>query len=1123
MTTVADPPCPYVGLQPYGEADRAFFFGRERDQRIVSSNLYAAPLTVLYGASGVGKSSILLAGIVPHLRTRPRTAVVVSRDWQQPSFAETLRRQCLAEVEAAHGKPLGLDTSLPLDELLDRSARAFGGSVLVLFDQFEEYFLYQPEARGIGCFDAEFARAVNRTEVDAGFLIALREDALSKLDRFRERIPNLLGNMLRLQHLDRSGAETALRKPLDVYNRKFAAEHGPMSIEDALVEAVIGEVRTGQVQISRSGGAGQAQSRDDTVRIEAPFLQLVMKRLWEEERSTGSGVLRLATLQRLGGAQEIVRRHLGGVMTTLGAPEQEVCARFFDRLVTPSGSKVACGTGDLTNWARPLEAHVPAVLENLSRNRLLRVVAAPDGQQPSEIRYEIFHDVLAPAILDWRSRFISDRERAEAERRAEAQARIARRLRRQAIALAALLLIAIGTAVWAGVQRHQALQSARLATTRELTAIALDQLAVDPERGVLLSLQAVLGTYGADGTATPEAQDVLRRAVQASHRQQTLRGHTAPLRRVVFSPDGSRLATASWDKTTRVWDARTRQELLSLPHPDRVTAVAYSPDGSRLATTAEDGVLRLWDAVTGASLLAINAHSAAADVVAFSADGSRLATAGRDNTLKLWDAASGAELRTLAAPWIFGLAFSPDGTKLAGASVAEPDASMVWDVETGSPLFSLPGQLNAVAFSADGSRLATAGRDKTGRLWNVATGQPVLTLLGHTDQLRDIAFSGDGRRVATAAGDATAGVWDAATGQPLFSLSGHTGWINGIAFSPDGTLVATAGRDQTAKLWNVAGHTSAVLGVGFSPDGRQLATAGGDNQAKLWDLASGRAVRTFTGHTDSIYRLAFSPDGRTLATAGFDKLAILWDAATGQQVRSFPGHHDQLRDVAFSPDGTLLATASADFTARLWDVDSGRALQLLPHNGQVRSVAFSADGRRLLTAGWDNALKIWDVASGELLQTLSGNNAKYNDAAFSRDGTRVASVTAGDTVNLWDVATGAKLQTLSGAGRALTALAFGPGDAQVATAAGDSTVSVWDLASGSVTSTVSVHADAVNDVAFSPDGRQLATASADRSFQAAPLATDDLIAWARAQLTHALTPEECRKYLHRDTCPDDGS
>jgi tetratricopeptide (TPR) repeat protein len=455
--------CPYVGLQPYTDKERDYFFGRQRDQRIIASNLYASSLTVLYGESGVGKSSILLAGVAPYLRSRPRTAVVVFREWQRADFLAAIKSACVEAVERAQQEPLDTATTLPLDDLLCTAGQAFGGSVLVLFDQFEEYFLYHPESDPGNTFDREFARAVNREDVDAGFLITIREDALSKLDRFRARIPSLLGNTLRLQHLSASDAEESIRKPLDVFNARGSGSAAPMLIEDELVQSVLAQVRTGQVSLGQSAGVGQARTGDETTRIEAPFLQLVMTRLWEEEEGkSNSHILRASTLQRLGGAQQIVASHLDSVMAKLGAVEQEVCSRFFDRLVTPSGSKIACGVDDLTKWAGDLASHVPAVLQTLSDSRLLRGAAA-SALEPQTQRFEIFHDVLAPAVLAWRTRYIEARQRAEAERRLDEQrrrtkeqAKVAKRLRRLSLALLAVAVLTIGAAFFAWVQRNEA-------------------------------------------------------------------------------------------------------------------------------------------------------------------------------------------------------------------------------------------------------------------------------------------------------------------------------------------------------------------------------------------------------------------------------------------------------------------------------------------------------------------------------------------------------------------------------------------------------------------------------------------------------------------------------------------
>ena len=496
--------CPYVGLQPYTEADRDYFFGRERDIRVISSNLYASPLTVLYGASGVGKSSVLLAGVVPHLRAASRTAVVVFREWQEAEFLPALKRECVQAIGAARQEAIAVDIRLPLDEFLHAAGQAFGGTLLLIFDQFEEYFLYHPETEAGNAFDSEFARAVNRDEVDVSFLLALREDGLAKLDRFRARIPNLLSNTLRLQHMDVAAAEEAIRRPLDVYNDRVSPTM-PITIEDALVHTILAQVRTGQVMLGQSSGAGQARNRDETARIEAPFLQLVMTRLWKEEMQHGASVLRLQTLERLGGAEKIVRTHLDGVMQQLDDVAQGVCARFFDRLVTPSGTKLACRIDDLTNWAGDLAVQVPTVLKTLADGRILRSIAASTGK-PDEVSYEIFHDVLAPGILDWRARYIekqrriaiekeaeveaAEREkerirqreleqartlaeeqtrRAEAERqraeeqqrRVEEKARDAKRLRRLLAGLIVVLIVAVTAALFAWVRHQQAVAARR--------------------------------------------------------------------------------------------------------------------------------------------------------------------------------------------------------------------------------------------------------------------------------------------------------------------------------------------------------------------------------------------------------------------------------------------------------------------------------------------------------------------------------------------------------------------------------------------------------------------------------------------------------------------------------------
>lgn len=406
--------CPYVGLEPYAEAQSEYFFGRERERRIISSNLYATSLTVLYGASGTGKSSVLMAGVVPHLRLQPRTTVVVFREWQTASFLDALKTECLKAFETAQTEH-SLESSLPLDELLGAISRELRSTVLIILDQFEEYFLYHPLEDNT--FEAEFARSVNRADGVAHFLVALREDQLSRLDRFRLRIPNVLGNTLSLKQLDLGAAEDAIRKPIVVYNARFETDDSPITIEDDLVARLLADenMRTGHVLFDELTGSGRTNVQQESPRIETPLMQLVMTRLWDEEHdvrarekeSAGKNwvkrplMLRFATLSRLGGVRRIVRTHLDDTMTTrLTDFERELSARMFQFLVTPHGAKIAHSTEDLIAFSETGSPEVVRrLLETMETARILRRHFPPE-------RYEIFHDVLAPAILDWRARFV---------------------------------------------------------------------------------------------------------------------------------------------------------------------------------------------------------------------------------------------------------------------------------------------------------------------------------------------------------------------------------------------------------------------------------------------------------------------------------------------------------------------------------------------------------------------------------------------------------------------------------------------------------------------------------------------------------------------------------------------
>jgi hypothetical protein len=413
------PDTPYKGLMPYSEEDAPFFFGREADREVITANLMASRLTVLYGASGVGKSSVLRAGVAYHLHQlaqqnlaeygRPEFAVVVFTSWRDDplvGLAAHVKDSVARALNSQTFEPL--PSSSTLTQTLQAWVERVDGELFIILDQFEEYFLYRSQEDGEGTFAVELPRAVNRPDLRAHFLISIREDSLAKLDRFKGRIPNLFDNYLRIEHLDREAARAAIEKPIEQYNRLRATDGGQISIEASLVEAVLEQVKTGQVVLGEAGrgvvGIGTGPPPAE-VRIETPYLQLVMSRVWDEEIKAGSRTLRLATLQRLGDAEKIVRTHLDAAMQRLPRAQRKVAAHLFHYLVTPSGTKIAHTAHDLATYAEVKPEKVEPVLQRLSAPdiRLLRPVV--ETAQRGETLYEIFHDVLAPAIMNWRTRY----------------------------------------------------------------------------------------------------------------------------------------------------------------------------------------------------------------------------------------------------------------------------------------------------------------------------------------------------------------------------------------------------------------------------------------------------------------------------------------------------------------------------------------------------------------------------------------------------------------------------------------------------------------------------------------------------------------------------------------------
>ena len=419
--------------------------------------------------------------------------------------------------------------------------------------------------------------------------------------------------------------------------------------------------------------------------------------------------------------------------------------------------------------------------------------------------------------------------------------------------------------------------------------------------------------------------------------------------------------------------------------------------------------------------------------------------------------------------------------------------------DSGQLLHTLIGHfapLNGIAFSADGTQLATASQDGTAIIWDTASGRQLLVLRGHSGPVLDVAFSPDGKSVATASDDATARIWDISPegSREWLTFTGWTGWVKDVRYSPDGTRIASI-DDGGVQVWDAA--TGQVLlrvpmgtpgnrGIAFSPDGKRLAVAGDGKDAEVWDSVTGEKLLTlhpppFPGEPFCCYLIDYSPDGKYIITlngrAGNGRAVMVWDAVSGKEV---PGTSFDASAMAFSPDGKHLALAADKtniYDTQTWNV----VLSLSTYTGTIHSIAYSPDSTRIAMALFEGTVKVWDATTGKELYTLYSHTSGVNSAAFSPDGKYLAATVARGVIKLWDLSQ------------------VGQPDAQP--------ISLYG------------HTKSVGPLAFSPDGKRLATGSADGTVRIYALDLDDLIAIAKSRVTRTLTADECQEYLHEQTCP----
>ncbi|WP_413755107.1 hypothetical protein [Streptomyces sp. MMBL 11-3] len=1155
-----DAESPYMGLRRFQPQDRRVFFGRDQLLADLVALVRDHRVTVVVGASGSGKSSLLRAGLIPAL---------------QSADAGTL--PAALRILTPGPRPARTHARLLTPEPSD-----IGTDTVVVVDQFEEIFTLcgDPAERNTFIDLLTAARAPgSRLRV----VVAVRADFFGRLAEHRALAVAAREATLLITPMTPAELREAIIRP--------AAAVG-LIVERALTARLVDEV---------GGNPGGL-----------PLLSHVLLQIWRRRRGNA---LTLEAFEAAGGLGGSLARTAEELYEKLTSAQQRLARLIFLRLTA-----LGDGTEDTMRPASPAELEglaeqaddgdVSAVLDRAARARLLtldreRVELAHEAlircwprlhgwltedreamrvlrqltdaadtwetlrRDPGALYRGTRLDLAAAldrAFLSVQERDFLDASQAAADRELATAQRGIRRLRRLAVLLTALLLTASAAVVYAVHAQHTATRQRNIALSEKVAEQATALRATNPALATQLSLAAYRLA------ATTEARGGLLSTFATPYATRLTR-HTDNVNSVAYRADSRTLVTAGNDDTARLWNVADPHH----PHPlavltghtEKVSHAAFAPDGHTLATASWDDTARLWD-TTAADRPRLRAvlrgHTADVNAVAFRADGRTLATASTDSTVRLWDVTDPRRPRTTAVlrpddtgTAIVTVAFSPDGRTLAAAGF--DSAVHLWRLDaagTAHESETLKGHSAAVswvAFGPHGTTLASASWDKTVRLWDLATPgrpRPPITLTGHTDGVRSVAISPDGHTVASASLDHTVRVWD--IGNPRHPrrrtiLRGHTDAAVFVNFSPDGRTLASAGDDHTARLWDLPlpalhGHTDAVCGLALSPNGHMLATAGYDRTARLWDITTPgrpRALATLTGHADAVCGLALSPNGRTLATAGYDRTARLWDITTPGRPRALAtltGYGDHVNTAAFSPDGRTLVTSGLDGVLRLWDVTDARrpheVASAAGHTGGANAAVFSPDGTTLATGGWDRRVRLWNIGDPRHPRRLAASRVLpdgVNAVAFRPDGTALASTEFGGATRLWRI-TGRRLhQTAAFGGHVGDAYspAFSPDGTTLTTTGADGTALLWNAADPhrprllAALSDPDERATAVFTAAFGPDGHTLATAGADgtaRLWETAP----DRVAEHICRLAHpTVTRAEWNTYFenlaYRPPCP----
>ena len=1140
---------PWPGMATYEDGDGRKFCGRDDESydvtRLIDNHLFVT----LYGKSGIGKSSLLKAGVFPRLYGMGYLPVIIRLGTEADKG--TFQACIVGKLRAALGNKGTESVSdivrMPEDESDEiwlwslfartRFSDPEGKDLfpVLVFDQFEEVFRTRPHDAAVLLRQVYFmmdrVHALPDTEgyrysFNFRFVVSIREDELYRLE---DCIDGMFLHEMK-------NCRFRLRGLTEKEARKVILIPGSCCMDESDKEGIADDI----IRLSRS-----KEEEGGSQGISPSILSLICSRAYDEMVRQNASAINRSLLGSMESENIFEKYYLEA---TEGFPAK-ARAYIEDHLVDGSERRNSVPEED---FGKAVPGY-SALLEDGSRKILQRIATASGGNRT---RIELIHDNFCPPLAGRRRKRNQNR----------------RSFLAAGFALLALLISAVSFSViyslkqrewkmlenqsrFAAEEAMQLIEEGDFFMARRLAADILPQNVSHPDRPYIEKAEEALWkAWRQDGA-------ILRKQ------------HQSRIEAVAFSSDGKQIVSCDEYNSICFWNAGSGTPTgrkSKADHKAIYDPVAFSPDlkwsisGYISDFSHPKASLQLTDIQKGKPVgKPWKAQGYTVEAVAFSPDGKRIVSGG--NVIQLWDVQTG---KTIGEPWgghegiVTALAFSPDGKRVI--SGGHDNIIRLWDAVTGKPIGDPwrghSSYVDALAFSPDGKRVVSGDWDGNLRLWDAGTGKPIGNpWTGHTQTVRVVVFSPDGERVVSGDWDGTLRLWDATTGEPVGNpWHGHKLHITAVTFSPDGKWVVSGSEDQTIRLWDakptqtigrlLEGHEAPkdhlmythgddgelvvfnkdVTAVTFSPDGKSIVSGGQDYTLRRWDAATGSLVgEPWIGHKGTVSSISFSPDGRQVVSCSTDSTILLWDAKTGKTIgQPWTGHEDRVNQVAFSPDGTKVLSCSDDHTIRLWDAKTGKTIghPWTGHDGSAHQIAFSPDGRWAVSGGTDWTIRLWDVQTGEPVWTIKQRNSAV---AFSPDGRFI--VSADDyynTFRLWDVSTGKPLGKpwgFEGSPASISSMAVFPDGKRLVSGGKDNIIRLWDIQTGSLigkpwTGASPIYLEGATyiegwfySIAVSPDGKMIAAASEKglRTFPA--LSLQELLDSTRKAFP-ALSHEERQRY-----------